>query len=618
MGKLVLVTRLAARDLRRRPGAAVLLLIALVTATATMTMGLILHGTTSQPYAITMAQTNGPDIVARSSLTVAQNGNQTISPADLAQLMALVRPGGVPGEPPVTGYSGPFPYTLANLTAGGRTATAVVEGRGTTPAAVDHPKLTQGGWVRTGEAVIERGFADALGVQAGDRITLDGRTFTVAGIAVSTALPAYPDACSFECGSSSRTDNGSPGLIWLTEQDTRSLATAAEPLNYLLNIKLADPAAAEEFADTYNRGTSDDSSAPVVRAWQYFSARDATLVVNEQKVLSVGSWLLGLLALASVVVLVGGRMAAQIRRVGLLKAAGGSPGLVAAILLAEHVTVALAASILGLLIGRLAAPLLASPGAGLVGTAGAPVLTPATAGLVIGAALAVAVVATGVPAVRAARISTATALAASGTRPPRRGALLIKVSVLLPVPLLLGLRLLARRPRRALLTAVSILVTSTGIVAELTVHAGIDQGLGSGGGPGNPQDSRLGQVMLVFTVVLSLLAIVNALLITWATVLDARYSSALARALGATPKQVSSALCAAQVLPALPGALLGIPAGVALYQAVSSGGTLTMPPAWWLVTAVLGVVGGVAVITFVPAWIGAARAPGEVLQAETV
>jgi putative ABC transport system permease protein len=619
MGRLTLITRLAVRDLRHRPGAAVLLLIALVTATATLTMGLILHGTTSQPYATTMAATSGPDIVAQ--YTSGENNNRAITPADLKPLMALVRPGALAGEPGVTGYTGPFPYTFANLTAGRHTgAAALVEGRGTGPAAVDQPELTQGSWVRPGEAVIERSFADALGVRPGDRIMLDGRTFTVAGTAVTTAIPPYPHVCWFGCDISSPplAPNADPGLIWLTEPDARSLATASEPLNYVLNIKLANPAAASVFASSYDNATFSDSSAPYLMGWQDISVQDARLVTSEQTALAVGSSLLGLLALASVVVLVGGWMAAQIRRVGLLKAVGGSPSLVAAVLLAEHVTVALAASVVGLLIGWLTAPLLASPGTGLVGAAGAPVLTVATAGLVIGAALGVAVVATAVPAVRAARTSTVAALAAVGTRPPRRRATLIKLSARFPVPLLLGLRLLARRPRRALLSTASILVTATGVSAVLFEHARIDQDLGNGTGLSNPQNNRLSQVMLIISVVLLLLAVVNVLLITWATVLDARHTSALARALGATPRQVSTGLSLAQVLPALAGALLGIPVGAGLLQAVSSSGSsLTTPPAWWLIAAVLGIVLGVSVITFVPAWIGASRPPAEVLQAET-
>ena len=60
MGKILLVGRLAARDLRRRPAQAVLLLLAITAATATLTLGLVLHGVTSQPYQQTRAATSGP------------------------------------------------------------------------------------------------------------------------------------------------------------------------------------------------------------------------------------------------------------------------------------------------------------------------------------------------------------------------------------------------------------------------------------------------------------------------------------------------------------------------------------------------------------------------------
>lgn len=64
MGKIPLVCRLAARALRRRPAEAVLMLLAITAATTVLTLGLILHGVTSQPYQQTRAATNGPDVVA--------------------------------------------------------------------------------------------------------------------------------------------------------------------------------------------------------------------------------------------------------------------------------------------------------------------------------------------------------------------------------------------------------------------------------------------------------------------------------------------------------------------------------------------------------------------------
>jgi hypothetical protein len=66
--------------------------------------------------------------------------------------------------------------------------------------------------------------------------------------------------------------------------------------------------------------------------------------------------------------------------------------------------------------------------------------------------------------------------------------------------------------------------------------------------------------------------------IAWATAADARLVSAVTRVLGATPGQVNVGIAAAQALPALAEAALGIPAGAAL-SAVLSGPGSVIPPA---------------------------------------
>jgi len=288
------------------------------------------------------------------------------------------------------------------------------------------------------------------------------------------------------------------------------------------------------------------------------------------------------------------------------------------VLLAENLILALAAAAAGLLAGWPAAPLITSPGAALVGTPGAPSLTLAAAGEVIAVALAVALVATLVPAVRAARISTVRALA-DVARPPRRRPGLIAVSRQLPAPLLLGLRLVARRLRRAALSTASFAVTTTGLVAVLSFHVAAGQyQVAASGGLSDPAVTRDGQILLVITVVLIALTVLNAVCAAWTTALDARAASAVARALGATPRQVSAGIAAAQVMPAVPGALLGIPLGIELFAAASGIGRLVVPPAWWLAAAVLGVLIAAAVLASIPAWLGTRRPAAEILQAETV
>jgi hypothetical protein len=270
----------------------------------------------------------------------------------------------------------------------------------------------------------------------------------------------------------------------------------------------------------------------------------------------------------------------------------------------------------GLVIGWATAPLITNPGAGLIGTAGAPSITLATIGLTVALALAVALASTLVPAIKAARTSTVSALADT-PRPPRRRAALIALSARMPVPLLLGTRMAAGRLRRAVLGAASIAVTSAGIVAVLTFRATVDHDLGPAAGRvGDPVVTRDTQMLLVITIVLVALAVLNAVCTAWATVLDFRRSAALARALGASPRQVSAGVAWAQVLPAVPGTLLGIPLGLGLFKA-ASGGPLTVPPVWWLATAVLLTLAAVAVLASIPALLGARIPASQVLQSET-
>jgi putative ABC transport system permease protein len=603
MGKAFLVWRLTVKDLRHRPAEAILLLLAIATAATTLTLGLALHGATDNPYAVTRAATNGPDVVAQQF----PSPPNALEPADVAYLTPLEHASGV------IAYAGPFPVTWAFLRAAGLTAAAEIQGRSPAPSPVDQPKLTQGSWVRPGGAVVEGGFAQALGLHVGSRISLGGASFHVVGIAVTAAIPNYPTLCYLGCDMPAKLGTYNPGLVWLTTADAEHVATAsAGPVAYLLDLRLKDPAQAEAFANSHDASTA--YPAPFLVSWQSIMNEDTKTVTIEQLVLLTGSWLLGLLAVASVAVLVGGRMAGQTRRVGLLKAVGGTPGFVTTVLLIEHVLLALCAAGAGLLAGWLAAPLLSGPGAGLVGVPSAPAPGAAAIGLVAAMAVGVAVAATFVSAIRAARVSTVSALD-DAARTPRRRAWTITLSAHLPVPLLLGTRLAARRPRRLVLSALSVAITASGIVAVLVVHAtGASQGLLA---PNDPRELRLDQVTTVISVMLIILAVINAVFIAWAMALDARHSSALARALGATPRQVGAGLAMAQMFPALAGALLGIPGGVGLYDAAKNGGSTTVPQAWWLVAMVLGAIAVVAVLTVIPARIAARRPVAEILQAET-
>ncbi len=307
------------------------------------------------------------------------------APADLSRLEALT------GASGVAGHSGPYAVTVGTLAARGLSVPVQVIGRDAEPASIDQPQVTSGTWLREVGLVLERAFAQALGVGPGDAVAVDGHSFRVAGVAVTAALTPYPEmSCLATCFYGEVPANP-PGLLWLTRADLLGLSPDRDALSYVLSLRLRDPDNAPSFVAAHS---GEGERAPFLTPWQKIRADTAGLVENERRVLLTAGWLLGFFAVASVSVLVGGRMADQIRRVGLLKAVGGAPGLIACVLL---------------------------------GSPGAPSITPAAVGLVVAVSVAVAVVATIVPAVRAARTSTVRALA-DAARGPRRTAWLIALS----------------------------------------------------------------------------------------------------------------------------------------------------------------------------------------------
>jgi putative ABC transport system permease protein len=541
-GPLRLALRLLARDLRHRPGTGLLLVVALLATTTTMTLALEVRGSARVPWDRTFAVTRGPHVVA-----TAFDADDAIDRAmtDLA------------AAPEVVAHAGPYPLLSmpeGALRAHGRAIDVEVMARDPDPAAVDQPALTAGGWIRDGGLVVEESFAGALGLVVGDGLTIAGRPFTVAGIGVTTSRQPTPFY--------------SHGLVWTTRADATALAPAAANRGLVLMLRLADPASAPAFVASHQ---ADPQRLPVD---DWLSTREDALtdVLFGLFGLIVGAVSLALLAAASVAVAVAGRMAAQIRRAALLKATGATPRFVAAVLLAEYVAFALLAGGAGLALGLLLVPVLAQPAIGVLGSP--PLAGPAatTVALVLGAATVLVGLPTLVPAIRAARASTVGSLT-TRARPPRRSRLAIAVSARLPVPLLLGLRLVARRPGRAMVSAVGLTVTVAAVVVALWMEAGIRADTARVAdilGEHAITYDKLRLVAYTFIAALVALALVNAVLVAWTNALDNARTSALARALGATGRQVTGALTVAGVLPALAAVAVGIPVGFAVYSAADA------------------------------------------------
>ncbi|GLY74935.1 FtsX-like permease family protein [Actinoallomurus iriomotensis] len=595
MGRVLLIFRLVLADVRRHPTQAVILLISITAATAMLGLGGSLHGATQALYQKTRAATAGPDVVAFAPGT----GRTAIK-----TLTSLEH---VPG---VLTHSGPYREYYTKLTAHGSTGAAVAQVADMTPGPVDRPLVTSGHWIRPGGVVVERGFATALGVHVGDHVTVAGRSLPVVGIAVTAAHAVYPWAPGIGPGGGP-SDGG--GLIWLNERDTRALESAADTsVTSFIDLKLRDPGTALAWHRNPAVTSAIGDRWVNVRAWQLIAEQDSLMLKGSQPILVIGSWLLAFLAIAGVATLAAGRAARQTRRVGLLKAVGATPGLIAAVLLTEYLTLALLADALGLITARLIQPAIINPSAGLITTATGPTGTTIAVTTVV--ALGVAALTSLGPVVRALRTETVAALADTAHRPQHR-AHLTRLSALLPTPLLLGLRLIARRPGRAVLHACDTAATLTTITGLLMIYAQPAKGYPGSSMANHLRDAQEHHVILAVTAALVALAAINTVTITWTTAQDARPTMAIARTLGATPGQITAGLSAAQLLPTLPGALAGIPLGIILCLPFSTANT-TWPPAWSLLGAALAALPATAALTAVPARVAAHRSVAHTLSAE--
>lgn len=596
MGRILLVVRLVVADVRRNPAQAAILLVSIIAATAALSLGRSVDGATETLYRQTRAATAGPDVVAYSPDT---------GPATIGALKSLE------DAPGVVAHSGPYREYYTKLTAHGSTGAAVVQVADPTPGPIDRPLVTSGGWVRPGGVVVERGFATALGVRVGDDATVAGRSLPIVGIAVTASHAVYPWAPGIGPGGGP-SDGG--GLVWMTERDARPLASPDVPVTSLINLKLRDPGSAWTLTGHDPAvGPAPTGTLVNIRAWQHIAEQDSVMLRDSQPILVVGSWLLSFLAIGGVATLAAGRAAKQTRRVGLLKAVGATPGLIAAVLFAEYLSLALLADVLGLVGARLIEPAIVNPSASLLTAATGPAGD--TIALTTVVALAVAGLTTLGPTVRALRTETVAALADSA-RPPRHRGLLTRVSALLPTPLLLGLRLVARRPGRAVLHACSTAATLVMITGLLVIYAQPAKDYPGSSMANDLRNAQEHHVILGVTAALIVLAAVNAVTVTWTTAQEARHTMAVARTLGATPGQITAGLSTAQLLPTLPGALAGILLGLLLCLPFSAPNTV-WPPTWSLLTAALASLPATAALTAVPARIAARRSIARTLSPET-
>jgi len=192
-----LVIRLAWRNLKARPGQAVLLLLVLSLSTTTVGLGLAINETGDEPWNRLHNSINGFHVQATAVYDMPPQQDLTElpppDPANVARADAALA--ALAAQPQVVAVGGPWPQLYTQGRVGGVPIGQIyVQVREAKPAAVSHPLVTSGSWLDdSGDGVVlEDGFASLFKVKPGDEVTIAGQRLRVRGSATTTSVWHYP------------------------------------------------------------------------------------------------------------------------------------------------------------------------------------------------------------------------------------------------------------------------------------------------------------------------------------------------------------------------------------------------------------------------------------------
>jgi putative ABC transport system permease protein len=398
-------------------------------------------------------------------------------------------------------------------------------------------------------------------VDPGDTVTIGSQELTVRGAAMTTSTQRYPLE--------------QPALVWVDAATGARLAAAGGGFEWL-ELRLDDPSSAAAFADRLADGLPPNLWE--LHHWQERrDEEEAGSPLNDlSAALLLAGSLLAVLTTATAAVLVAGRLAAQTRQIGTLKAVGVTPGQVTAVLLVESLTMATIATGVGLLVGRALAPVLARSVVTLYGGPRAPAITPTRTLLIAGVAVTLVTLATVRPSLRALRQSTLRALAANVHAPGRATAGRLGQRLRLPLHAVLAVRTLRRRPGRLAINVTTLTLAVAMVVLGLSIHRSWRQlpstpDWASDDAVARAADQDLYNELLTVVVaaaaLLALLAAINTVIVATFAARDNARNHAILRALGATPRQTQTAFLLAQLVACVLACGLGIPLGIVLFHA---------------------------------------------------
>jgi putative ABC transport system permease protein len=578
------LVRLAFAGLRSRLLASALTVLLCSAAAATIVLALEVGATVRDPWQRTFAEANGAHVLAN-----------VASAADADKIASL--PGVAERDEPIPNANADVLGTTDRLQLAGQASAPQVN----TAIPIDGVAQPADG------IVLERSFADALGLTVGTtlRLATTGNPveLTVVGTAVSPSQPRYP--------------RRNPGLAWVSRATLERVQPDTGRWRWTEAVRLTDPAAAPDFA-VRAAGAVPPSTAGF-ETWR--DQRDSALQEAAPARLVLTTYTIVLLAVvfAVVAILVTARAGAQHREIGLLKAVGVTPRQITAVFALESAVLGLIAVVLGFATGVLLAPrLAASSVATMVGSptiamnpwhllvAACPVLI-----VLIGSAASSARRATGFSVLQA--IQSGSAAPASRSR---LGRLIGRAA--LPVVLSLGLKDLVTRRHRAARLAGAIVVTGAAVVFALSMQASLDAQTA-----GEVSDVPRELPVLVYTLdaVLLLITVTTLIAVALLSVRDRVREYGVLKSVGLTPRQIASSLISAHVALATVAVILSIPVGIALYITVYgiAGGSSEdrVIASWWSLALVpIGTILLVVLATTLPARLATQIPTAEALRYE--
>ena len=452
-------------EVRRRRLQSAVIVVMVVLASGTITLGLNLLLESRRPYDRAFEAQNG------AHLKVFYDAGR-VTPGQLTSTAAALG---------AASSAGPWPNIYLTVlhresSLGQSRHLLDLVGRDAPQGPVESLRMTSGRWVQApGEIVVTRTFARANRISLGDHVvslhTADKPTLTVVGevVDISQTIPAS-DYSSVQ--SISRAQRA-----WVFPAQVAELASGTG-LGYEMVYRFRSPPTQAQLGDAMELLQASLPGA-ISGSTNYLTSRDNYQADNQfLLVLLLAFGFFALIAsLATVINLVLGTVLAGYRDIGVCKALGFTPRQIVASLVAAMTIPALVGCAIGIPAGAVLSVPLVNQAAQKLNLPAPAAISPMAALLALAGVLLGVVGAAALPAMRAGRMSAVRAMAAGGApRSPQAWQPSHRLQHLrLPRPLSLGTSDAFARPVRGVLTVLAVLIGVTTVVVAFGLRGAFVQ-----------------------------------------------------------------------------------------------------------------------------------------------